>query len=174
MVYLEKQFRNGKYYYYLTHSLRLKDNKFKKVRLYLKSFKNELSEKSKLVLENIDLFDEYVNTKFPELATDYDINIFFKDVDRLFLKSDLLNVEIVKKRFMKIKENLDYYNKLRENFVILHSYNSTKVEGNTFTKQDTHLLLTKGIINKTKQLREANEILNISKAMDFIEDYDGE
>jgi len=176
MSYLEKQKRGNKYYYYLAHTIRLKNNKYKKVRLYLNSYEKELAqnEENNLVLDNIERFDTYLDEQFPELSTDFHIDIFFKDVDTLFLQSDLLQVEIVKKRYQKIKSNLDYYRTLRDSFLISHSYNSTKVEGNTLTKDDTILILSKGILSKTKELREANEILNISKAIDFIEEYDRE
>lgn len=174
MTYLEKQKRNGKNYYYLAHSIRLKNNKYKKIRIYIKSCLEDLTEQeeTQLILDNFEILEEKINRLYPEISTDYNIDIFFRDVDTLFLKSHLIDVEIVKKKFAKIKSNLDYYNKLREKYIILHAYNSTKVEGNTFTKKDTELLLTKGFIVETKQLREANEILNISKALDYIEDYD--
>ena len=175
MTYLEKQIKNGKIYYYLAQSIRL-NNKVNKVRIYLGKFEKELSQEqeSDLVLDNIDKLDEKIDQTHPELATDYRTEIFFKNSEVIFLRSDLLNVEIVKKRFLKIKSNMDHYINLRENFVILHSYNSTKVEGNTMTKKETKLLLEEGFISELRELREANEVLNISKALDYIENYDAD
>lgn len=175
MTYLEKQVKNGQNYYYLTQSIR-KDKKITKIRVYVGKFDKELSEEEEtnLILENIDKLDNKIDEIHPELSTDYKTEIFFKDLEVIFLKSDLLNIEIVKKRFAKIKSNYDHYLNLRKNYVILHSYNSTKVEGNTMTKKETKLLLEEGIISELKELREANEILNISHALDYIEDYNSD
>ncbi|MDA3856338.1 MAG: Fic family protein [Candidatus Woesearchaeota archaeon] len=175
MTYLEKQVKNGQIYYYIAQSIR-KGKDVNKVRVYVGKFDKALSEQEEinLVLDNIDKLDEKIDEMHPELSTDYKIEIFFKDLEVIFLKSDLLEIEITKKRFAKIKSNYDHYLNLRKNFVILHSYNSTKVEGNTMTQKETKLLLSEGIISELRELREANEVLNISQALDYIEDYNGE
>lgn len=174
MTYLEKQKRDGKIHYYLAHTIRLNNNQFKKIRIYLKSSDKELSQtaQANLVLDNFEKLESKIDETYPELSTDYDWDLFFKNVDILYLSSELLQLEIIIKKFNKIKTNADYYDKLLEDYVILHAHNTTKVEGNTLTKKDTELLLTRGIISETKELREANEVLNISKAIEFIEIYD--
>lgn len=175
MTYLEKQTKNGKIYYYLAQSIR-KGKDVNKVRVYVGKFDKQLSEEEEtnLILDNIDKLDEKIDEVHPELSTNYKIGIFFKDNELVFLRNDLLNIEIVKKRFAKIKSNYDHYLNLRKNFVVLHSYNSTKVEGNTMTKKETKLLLEEGIISQLRELREANEVLNISEALDYIEEYNGD
>jgi len=175
VVYLEKQEKNNQTYYYLAQSIRNGKN-VNKIRVYIGKFNKKLSneEESNLILENIEKLDEKIDIKYPELSTDYKIEIFFENHEKIFLKNDLLNIEIVKKRFSKIKNNYDYYLNLRKNFVLLHSYDSTKVEGNTMTKRETKLLLEEGIISKLRKLREANEVLNISHALDYIEEYNGD
>jgi len=173
MVYLEKQIKNGQIYYYLAQSIR-KGKSVNKIRVYVGKFNNKLSleEEANLILNNIEKLDEKIDELHPELSTDYKTEIFFKNSERIFLKSDLLNLEIVKKRFEKVKSNYDHYLNLRKNFVVLHSHDSTKVEGNTMTKKETKLLLEEGIISELKELREANEVLNISQALDYIEEYE--
>lgn len=175
MTYIEKQKKGNQIYYYISHSLRL-DGKVKKIRVYMGKFDKELSEdeENNLLLENLDKLDDKIDELHPELSTDYDHKLFFEIEEIVFSKPDLLQIEIVKKRFQKIKENIDYYLKLRENFVFEHSYNSTKVEGNTLTKKETKLLLEEGILSELKEVREANEVLNISQALDYIEEYNEE
>ena len=175
VTYLEKQKRNNQIYYYLAHSLR-QGKKVSKIRFYVGKFDKELSEDEQrnLLLENLDKLDEKIDELHPELSTDYKHTLFFELEEVVFSSPDLLEIEIVKKRFEKIKSNLDHYLKLRENYVLLHSYNSTKVEGNTMTKKETKLLLEEGLVSELREVREANEILNISHALDYIEDYNGD
>ena len=53
------------------------------------------------------------------------------------------------------------------------TYNSTAIEGNTFTLQETAQLLFEGITPR-KSIKEINEILNHKKAFDFILNYKGD
>ncbi|OIO41649.1 hypothetical protein AUJ62_02275 [Candidatus Pacearchaeota archaeon CG1_02_32_21] len=53
------------------------------------------------------------------------------------------------------------------------TYNSTAIEGNTLTLQETAQLLFEGITPR-KSMREINEVLNHKKAFDFILSYNGD
>ena len=79
----------------------------------------------------------------------------------------------IKKQYQKLQseKNRIYNAKIREEFLIRHSYDTNRVEGSTFTLEETEALLTKGLIIEPHKQREVYEISNISDAFDFIETY---
>ena len=144
MVYTEIKEKNGKKYYYRVLSVR-KGGKVDKRRIYLgvNLEKKILSEKEK------------------------------QADNELMLLSTLLNEE-EKKELEKIKrEYLQLPKETRDNryetFVSLFTYDSTNIEGNTLTLQETSQLLFENITPR-KSLREINEVVNHKKAFDFIID----
>ena len=144
MVYTEIKEKNGKKYYYRVLSVR-KGGKVDKRRIYLgvNLEKKILSEKEK------------------------------QADNELMLLSTLLNEE-EKKELEKIKrEYLQLPKETRDNryetFVSLFTYDSTNIEGNTLTLQETSKLLFENITPR-KSLREINEVVNHKKAFDFIID----
>jgi Fic family protein len=56
-------------------------------------------------------------------------------------------------------------------FKIESAYNSNAIEGNTLTKQETTLVIEKGITIGGKSLREHLEVLNLSFALDYIKKF---
>jgi len=94
----------------------------------------------------------------------------------MYLNNLLTEQEI--KEISKIKEN--YKKQPKENFENRYefftsdfTYNSTAIEGNTLTLQETAQLLFEGITPR-RSMREINEVLNHKKAFDFILNYKGE
>ncbi len=88
-----------------------------------------------------------------------------KDADiELLLLSTLLSDEQITnlEKLKKEKTTLGY-----EAFIALFTYDSTNIEGNTFTLQETAQLLFEGITPR-KSLREINEITNHKEAFDYI------
>jgi Fic family protein len=88
-----------------------------------------------------------------------------KDADiELLLLSTLLSDKQIKEldKLKKDTSNLSY-----EAFVSLFTYDSTNIEGNTFTLQQTAQLLFEGI-TPSKSLREINEIINHKEAFDYL------
>ncbi|MFH1916803.1 MAG: Fic family protein [Nanoarchaeota archaeon] len=59
--------------------------------------------------------------------------------------------------------------KLKEQFAIQYIYNSTAIEGNTITLQETELILGQGITIGGKSLREHLDITNQREALTWIE-----
>lgn len=57
--------------------------------------------------------------------------------------------------------------KYREGFDIRYIYNTTALEGNTLTIQETGLVLDKGLAPARKKLREIHEIDNFKKVLQF-------
>ena len=61
-------------------------------------------------------------------------------------------------------------NKLKSYFNLENTFESNKIEGNTLTFQETHLVVNEGITIGGKSMREHLEAINHSEAIDFIED----
>ena len=142
MVYTEIQEKNGKKYYYRVLSIR-EGNKVTKNRIYLgvDLEKNKLSKKEKEADKELML-----------LST-------------LLEDSELKELEKIKKEYLKLpKETRD---NRYETFVSLFTYDSTNIEGNTMTLQETSQLLFENITPR-KSLREINEVTNHKEAFDFI------
>jgi len=142
MVYTEIQEKNGKKYYYRVLSIR-KGNKVTKNRIYLgvDLEKNKLSKKEKEADKELML-----------LST-------------LLEEGELKELEKIKKKYFKLpKETRD---NRYEAFVSLFTYDSTNIEGNTMTLQETSQLLFENITPR-KPLREINEVINHKEAFDFI------
>ncbi len=85
------------------------------------------------------------------------------DIELLFL-STLLSKEqtIALNQIKKERSKLSY-----EAFISLFTYDSTNIEGNTFTLQETAQLLFEGVAPR-KSFREINEIINHKEAFDYL------
>lgn len=142
MVYTEIKEKNGKKYYYRVLSIR-KGKKIMKKRIYLGTDleKAKLSKKEK--------------------EADKELII----LSTLLEENEIKELEKIKKDYLKIpKETID---NRYEAFVSLFTYDSTNIEGNTFTLQETSQLLFENITPR-KSLREINEVINHKEAFDFI------
>ena len=146
MVYTEVKEKNGKKYYYRVLSVR-KNGKVTKRRVYLGvNLKKDLAEKEKKADKELMLLSTLLtNDEIKEL------NKIKKTKDR------------------KKEDNQSKY----EAFVSLFTYDSTNIEGNTFSLQETAQLLFEGVTPR-KSLREINEITNHKEAFDFLLRYKGD
>ncbi len=89
----------------------------------------------------------------------------------------MLMSERLYKRILEKKRILDSYrplNKLqlqvlKEEFLIEYVYNSTSIEGNTLTLNETRLVLQEGITIGGKSLREHLDVTNQKEAFNWIE-----
>lgn len=59
--------------------------------------------------------------------------------------------------------------KMKEFFNIAYTYESNRIEGNTLTLQETHLVVNEGITIGGKSVREHLEAINHSEAIDYLE-----
>ncbi|MEA3329347.1 MAG: Fic family protein [Nanoarchaeota archaeon] len=142
MVYTEIKEKNKKKYYYRVLSIR-KGNKVNKKRIYLgvNLEKSKLTEKEKGADNNLQL-----------------LSTLLDEIEKKELKK-------IKEEYLKLpKETKD---NRYETFVSLFTYDSTNIEGNTFTLQETSQLLFEKITPR-KSLREINEVINHKDAFDFI------
>ena len=148
MVYTEIKEKGGKKYYYRVLSIR-KKNKVNKKRVYLgvNLEKKNLAEKEKQADKELQLLSTLLsNEEIEELKS---------------IQKNYLNISPA------TKENR------YESFVSLFTFDSTNIEGNTLTLQETSQLLFEEITPR-KTLREINEIINHKKAFDFILSNPGE
>lgn len=149
MVYLEKQERNKKKYYYIVKNIRLKNNKWKKVRIYLGS-----KEPSKEDLENAEEKIEKTEIK----KTKY--------LD----KQQVENLNTIKRNYKKYLKKLtpqDFIN-FEDATLTSFTYNTNTIEGSTLDMQEVGLILEKGITPAGKDLREVYGVTNMREAFNFI------
>jgi len=142
MVYTEIKEKNGKKYYYRVLSVR-KRNKVNKKRIYLGTNleKKKLSEKEEQADKELMLLSTLLN------------------------KDEKKELEKIKKSYIN-QPKANFENRY-ESFVSLFTYDSTNIEGNTLTLQETSQLLFENITPR-KSMREINEVINHKRAFDFI------
>jgi Fic family protein len=88
------------------------------------------------------------------------------NIERKLEKIDTLKRELDKLRPLEG----DQVRNLKTLFDIEFTYNSTAIEGNTFSYQETKVLLLDGITIGGKSMREHLEIINHKEAIDYIEE----
>jgi Fic family protein len=124
----------------------------------------------------IDKKPEYIEIKekFLELISTVMNNQF--SLKEYFEDSSNLN-EILK-QVEELKKYLDSFRPLGEEqvskldryFEEYYTYDSTSIEGNTLTLQETTLVLNKGITIGGKSMREHLEVINHSEAIEYIKE----
>ena len=148
MPYTEIKEKNGKKYYYRVKSIR-KEKKVNKKRIYLGANLNKKEISKKEIKADKELL--YLNN--------------------ILTEQEIKKLEEIKEKYKKQpKENFE---NRYEVFTSDFTYNSTAIEGNTFTLQETARLLFEGITPR-KSMREINEVLNHKKAFDFILHHKGD
>lgn len=142
MAYTEIKEIGGKKYFYRVKSVR-KGRKVGKERVYLGANLNriKLSEAEKKADKELMLLSSLLSKE---------------EVNELY--------NIKKKYLLQPKEAIE---NRYESFVSLFTYDSTAIEGNTLTLQETSQLLFEGITPR-KSLREIAEVINHKNAFDFI------
>jgi len=148
MAYTEIKEKAGNKYYYRVKSIR-EGKKVKKERIYL----------------GVNLNKEELKIK--EKTADKELVVF----ENIFSKEELKFLEKIKGKFSK--EPKATLENRYESFVSLFTYDSTTIEGNTLTLQETTRLLFEGV-TPNKPLREIYEVLNHKKAFDYVLGYKGD
>lgn len=69
--------------------------------------------------------------------------------------------------------NITQIRKMEEYFRVNYTYESNRIEGNTLTMQETHLVVNQGITIGGKSMREHLEAINHSEAIDYLYDLVG-
>lgn len=149
MAYTEIQEKKGAKYYYRVKSVKV-SGKVKKEKIYL----------------GVGLSAEELRRK--EKEADRKLGIFSVVLD----KKEIDFLKTIKRDFSR--EPKENFENRYEAFCSLFTYDSTAIEGNTLTFDETSFLLFEGIVPKTKSLREINETLNHKRAFDYMLGYKGD
>lgn len=149
MAFTEIQERNGKKYYYRVITYR----EGKKVR-------------NKKIYLGVDLTKRVLSKA--ESQADRELGV----LSALLTNEEILELEMIKKKYSKQPKST--FENRYETFVSAFTHDSTAIEGNTLTLQETAGLLFDEIIPSSKPLREVNEVLNHRKAFDRLLEYDSD
>src|SRR3989338_5054939 len=149
MAYTEIQERDSRRYYYRVKSIKIK-GKVEKKKVYM----------------GVNLLPEELMIK--EKESDKELGI----LSAVLEKEELDFLETIKRDFSK--EPKENFENRYEVFCSLFTYDSTGIEGNTLTSDETSFLLFEGRVPKDKSLREVHEVINHKKAFDYILSYKGD
>lgn len=156
MAYIDKIKSGKKTFYYLGKTIRVGENKWKKIRIKLgekEPDREEVGKKLKeLRLEEYNLYNQdYLDANKLELIDD------FKEVYN--------NHRRTIPKTVAEKEEAD--------FVIRFTYNSNAIEGNRLTLRDTYLIIKEKQIPSGAPPKDYNEAINGREALEFIKKYNG-
>lgn len=155
MAYIDRVKSGKKTFYYLGKTIRLDQNKWKKIRIKLgekEPTKDEI--KKKLVKLRLEEYKIY--------------NSDFLDSDKLEIIDDFK--EIYLNHIKSIPKNI--LGKEESDFVIRFTYNSNAIEGNRLTLRDTFLIIHEKQIPAGAPAKDYNEAINGRDAFEFIKKYD--
>ena len=166
MAYIYKKTKNGKSYYYLRISKRVKGRVFTKDVAYLgNTIPKVISE-----LENLPAkYAAEIRKSYKKIKHFIDSNTYLEKVKKLKLKDDdylerdvLDNVEAINLHFKTIflKLNEKTIMNVYKDFLVEFAYNTTSIEGNTITLQEADKLLRENLTPKEKSLREIYDLKN--------------
>ncbi len=140
MVFIRQKTIKNRVYYYLVHSTRIGDNKWKKVERYL-----GINPPSKKEMKDIE--SEFNNVTH-------------------FLSMNKTTLGNIKKKYQqKLKTaSQDELHALEEELIIKFTYDTNRIEGSSLTYKDTKMLLKEGISPKDKPMRDIRETENHKRA----------
>lgn len=96
--------------------------------------------------------------------------IFAKESLSQEINEKLKNLDRLKEKWQTKKPlNQTQLHKLKEYFNISYTFESNRIEGNTLSLQETHLVVNEGITIGGKSMREHLEAVNHFEAIDYIE-----
>jgi Fic family protein len=149
MAFTEVKRKNNKRYYYRVKSVR-EGKKVKRESVYL----------------GVDLSKKELRNAEKEADRELTpLSYLLKETELRFLNK-------LKKDF--VKEPKETYDNRYEAFTSLFTYDSTAIEGNTMSLQETSFLLFDKRVPSNKSLREINESLNHKQAFDYLLSYKGD
>jgi len=156
VVYIDKIKSGKRTFYYLGKTIRIGQNKWKKLRIRLGE-KEPSKEEIKSKLKDLKL-EEY--------------EIYNKD----YLDSDKLEIiedfrEVYNNHLKKIPKTI--VEKEESDFIIRFTYNSNAIEGNRLTLRDTYLIIKEKQIPSGAPPKDYNEAINGREALEFIKSYKG-
>lgn len=161
MTYVETIKRGNKEYYYLTKNIRIGNNKWKKIRIYLgnkRPTRTEIKKHTQEIEKRIEK-EGLRKSKYSYLTNE--------DAETL---QDLK--ESYKDWLKKTPESLR--KKLYDDFVIRFTYNTNAIEGNKLTLRQTALILKDKVIPSGVRASDYHEVVNGKECLEFLKSYKGE
>ncbi len=154
MAYIDKVKSGNKIFYYLGKTIRIGENKWKKIRIKLGT-----KQPSK----------ELIAKKLKELRIkQYNVyNGDFIDADKLEIIDDFK--EVCQRHLKEVPKTI--IEKEESDFVIRFTYNSNAIEGNRLTLRDTYLIIKDKQIPSGAPPKDYNEAVNGREAFDFLKNY---
>ena len=174
MTYIFKKNINGKNYYYLRISKRIKDKVITKDIAYLGTNPEKIESRLNDIPQKYkgEIRKAYRNIK-KYIESEYYENKIKKIKSNEFLDNNLLKkIDAVKLHYNSKFEKLDDLTKkeIFKNFIIDFAYNTTSIEGNTITLEEAEKLLNENIAPNDKTLREIYDLQNTEKVfMEILE-----
>src|SRR3989344_7378327 len=163
MTYVEEVFKGKKRYYYLAQTIRMKDNKFKKIRVLLGEGNLSVEALAKLSASaQQQLQDKMQGIKKVE-------NIFQLDAPTI------TKLEQIKKGYRRLLSSVSpiEYQVIERQQFIRFTFNTNAIEGSTVTLQETAHLLEAGLAPAGTDLRVNHEVENTRAAYHFMKKYRG-
>lgn len=169
MVYIYKKTVGNKAYYYLRASVRKKNTVISKDIAYLGSDISAIKDKLKDIPKK---YSEEIKKTYKTINVFLEVNKFLNEAKQEKLKKDaylgkdlLENVEActIHWRNVFLKNDSLTANEILKNFIIEFAFNTTSIEGNTITLEETHKLLAENLTPKDKTLREIYDLQNTEK-----------
>lgn len=156
MAYIDKIKSGKKTFYYLGKTIRIGENKWRKIRI-------KLGEKEPT--------REEIGKKLKELRLEeYNVhNQDYLDANKLEIIDDFK--EVYNNHRRKIPKTIA--EKEEDDFVIRFTYNSNAIEGNRLTLRDTYLIIKEKQIPSGAPPKDYNEAVNGREAFEFIRKYKG-
>ena len=169
MPYIYKKIIQGKPYYYLRVSKRVKGKVIVKDIAYLGSDISKIEPKLRKLPV---IYKEEVRKAYRNIKKYIESEYYLKRIKKLRLKEDkylekdmLDKVEAIKehfnKKFLKLDEKT--VDEAYKNFLIDFAFNTTSLEGNTITLTEADRLLRENLTPKDKNLREVFDLQNTEK-----------
>jgi Fic family protein len=147
VAFTEKKKRNGKTYYYRTVSVRKGDS---------------VTKERKFLGSDMDP----VELKRAEMEADMELGV----LEAQLTFEEIEYLEELRKEYQAQPASTE--RNRYEAFVSLFTHDSTAIEGNTLTLQETASLLFEGI-SPARGMRDINEVLNHKRAFDYLLEYEG-
>jgi fido (protein-threonine AMPylation protein) len=128
-----------------------------------------LGEKIYRIVENEEFYTESMMVADRKIS--YGLSAAEKLQNQLpeKLQTMLLYCDMQKAEWNQLKPlNRIQLQKMNEYFRLNYTYESNRIEGNTLTLQETHLVINEGLTIGGKSMREHLEVVNHSEAIEFI------
>ncbi len=163
MAYVEEVSKGKKKYYYLAQTIRLENNKFRKVRVLL--------GEGNLSVETIRKLSAAAE---PQL---HNKTLEIRKAEKLVQlePQSIIKLGEIKKGYKKIISSVSAveYQVIERQQFIRFTFNTNAIEGSTITLQETAHILEDGVAPAGKDLREIHEIENTRQAYNFMKKYKG-